>query len=195
MRKLFIFIVVLFSTIASAEEYYISGHFGGNLANSTDSTVSKYESSQFDFDIGGSFLIAYGINLSRPNMRTEIELGYQKSDIEKSNNKKVSRGFISAISLMVNEYYDFHNRTLFTPYVTLGIGGARVELDDYEISEYKGKDDILAFSAGFGVEYALKDNMSLDVRYKYFMTDDSKFSNSSCEYDLHSILFGIKVNF
>ncbi len=182
------------STTLYSNESYISTHFGGNVANSSD-VVSQNNSSKITFDFGGSFLIAYGVKFLRPNMRTEIEFAYQKSDIEKINNQIVSRGFVSSASLMVNEYYDFYNDTLFTPYVTAGIGFAKVELDDFDFDKYKGSDKVFAYQFGTGVEYKYSDQISLDARYRFYGTDNSEFANSTCQYSLHSILFGMRVDF
>lgn len=47
---------------------------------------------------------------------------------------------------MVNGYYDFHNSTAFTPYISAGIGLARVKLKNNTMSEDFDINETLAAS-------------------------------------------------
>ncbi|EAM2804279.1 adhesin/invasin protein PagN [Salmonella enterica] len=75
---------------------------------------------------------------------------------------------------MVNGYYDFHNSTAFTPYISAGIGLARVKLknntmsEDFDINEtLAASKNNFAWGAGIGAKYAVTDNIAIDASYKY----------------------------
>lgn len=77
-------------------------------------------------------------------------------------------------SYMVNGYYDFHNNTAFTPYISAGVGLARVKLKKntipvgYDINEtLSASKNNFAQGAGIGEKYAVTDNIAIDASYKY----------------------------
>ncbi len=87
-------------------------------------------------------------------------------------------------TLMLNGYYDFHNSTSFTPYISAGLGYARVKFDtkasahqtnplsyeNFSMSKHSNK---FAWSLGAGVQYAMTDDLSLDLGYRF--VDAGKF--------------------
>lgn len=75
---------------------------------------------------------------------------------------------------MVNGYYDFHNSTAFTPYISAGVGLAHVKLSNNTIPVGFGINETLsasknnfAWGAGIGAKYAVTDNIMIDASYKY----------------------------
>lgn len=75
-------------------------------------------------------------------------------------------------SYMVNGYYDFHNESAFTPYISASIGLANLKLEN---KTYEGDDsdhisnsaNNFAWGLGAGVKYDINTNLALDLSYKY----------------------------
>ena len=80
-------------------------------------------------------------------------------------------------TLFLNAYWDFHNDTPFTPYIGAGIGLAFLNTE-YElelrtqggqsISDSAGETNtVFAWNAGVGCSYAITDNISADLAYRF----------------------------
>ncbi|MVW51359.1 outer membrane beta-barrel protein, partial [Escherichia coli] len=91
--------------------------------------------------------------------------------------------------LMLNAYYDFRNDSSFTPYVSAGLGYARIHhktTDVYELKYYSSEETIsnsrsdtdnnFAWSLGVGVKYNIYDNLSVDLAYRYFDAGKSQIT-------------------
>lgn len=90
---------------------------------------------------------------------------------------------------MLNAYYDFRNDSSFTPYVSAGLGYARIHhktTDVYELKYYSSEETIsdsrsdtdnnFAWSLGVGVKYNIYDNLSVDLAYRYFDAGKSQIT-------------------
>jgi opacity protein-like surface antigen len=111
-------------------------------------------------------------------------------------------GDMNAASLMGNALYDFTNSSPFTPYVGVGLGGARVWVDDGTIGGVSLNDGstVVAYQGMAGVGYALDRNLTLDLGYRYFGTQDPRFSDAAgrrveSEYGDHSVLMSLRYQF
>lgn len=104
-------------------------------------------------------------------------------------------------ALMLNGYYDFKNQSKFTPYVSAGIGSTHVKNKLYATP--KMSDNHFTWSTGIGVNYAVSQNVGLDLSYRY--VDAGKFNFDSTVNDERLItkfklmsneyLLGIRYNF
>ena len=79
-------------------------------------------------------------------------------------------------TLFLNAYWDFHNDSAFTPYIGAGIGKGFIESKYEPSAEYKGQSvsdsfndmhTVFAWNAGAGVAYAITDNLSADLAYRF----------------------------
>lgn len=143
--------------------------------------------------------------------RLEGEIGYQKNDFDdvtvtvagvgSASLKGVGvpfSGDTEVTSFLMNGYYDFTNDSAFTTYVTAGLGLAKVEgsMDLPSVgASASDSDTVFAYQIGAGVEYALNQTVSLDVRYRYFATSDPSFDTTDAEFDSHNLMLGAKVKF
>ena len=196
MKKTFSVVVGLFMLLilpavsfSAGPGWYISGQFG--LAFLTDSDISGWsERGTLEFDTGFATGFAGGYNFGM--FRLEGEMEYQYNDIDKVSGGGDSDGYVTALSSLANGYFDFVNKTPFTPFITAGIGIARIEAND--IGE-DGDDMVFAYQVGFGVAYAINKNMSIDLKYRYFATEDPNFNGVDAEFASHNIYCGFRYNF
>ena len=184
----------------SATGPYISGNLGLAIPSDSDieNTVLTLES-----DSGLAFGVAIGQGFSG-NLRLEAELAYQKNDLDKASvsglGSAVIDGDTSNTALLLNGYYDFKNESAFTPFISAGIGMAKVEVSNIVLpgvglATSSDDDTVFAYQIGAGLGYAINEKVSLDVKYRYFATSDPEFELTSAEYSSHNIYAGIRVGF
>jgi opacity protein-like surface antigen len=209
MKKnlLIIFVCVLASffsaSVYSAEGLYVSGNIGFATASDSDlkdSTVPGVTVNT-EFDTGLAFGAALGYDFNR--FRVEGEISYQQNDVDKIS----AQGFLfdatgdaKALSFLINGYYDFVNRSAFTPYISAGLGFAQYEFNNLNISGlgFPGsneEDTVFAYQIGIGVGYAVTEKVTIDVKYRYFGTEDSEYDTTEAEFASNNFLFGVRVNF
>ena len=100
-------------------------------------------------------------------------------------------------SLMLNGYYDFKNKSKFTPYISAGVGMTYIKNDFYFIDpDYSSSktDHNFTWSAGVGTTYNVTDNVALDLSYKYVDAGKLKFSGNIIGVDSGSGLTHFKLN-
>lgn len=206
MKKIFTAVVGLFVllmlpgiSLAANIGPYFSAQVGG--AALMDSDMSDYYGeATTEFDPGFASGFAAGFNFGM--FRVEGEIGYQKNDIDKISGYDYEydeyfaghgSGDMTAYSLLGNFYLDFHNGSPVTPFITAGIGTATVELNNfgYEDSE----DTVFAYQVGAGLAFYINPHMTIDVKYRYFATDDPDFDGMSASFASHNVYCGFRFNF
>lgn len=83
-------------------------------------------------------------------------------------------GKVEVVPVFLNLYYDFHNESAFTPYVSAGIGYASVKskmsastnIFDFAISKTSSKGSF-AWNVGLGCAYSFNDMFAVDLGYRY----------------------------
>ncbi|MEN8123433.1 MAG: OmpW family outer membrane protein [Bacteroidota bacterium] len=193
--------VFSFSTIVYAEGTYFSGNIGAAVA--TDSDVTDQGGNfEIESDTGIAFGAAVGYAYGN-NIRMEAELAYQKNDIDQVNvpgvgSSVTAGGDTSSYALLLNGYYDFTNNSAFTPFISAGIGYAKVEVNDFIVNGIpigSEEDKVFAYQVGAGVGYAISETLILDLKYRYFATADPKFDTAEAEYASHNFYVGIRAFF
>jgi opacity protein-like surface antigen len=204
------------STSATGRSCVLSGASGTINCGSF-----QWETTQ-DYDPGfvGSAALGYRI---ADNFRLEGELLYQNNENGQGESTITSNfygrpkksepsaffdsGERERIAYLLNGYYDFKNGTPFTPYITAGMGGYHLRLKSQDVSTENDLD--FAWQAGAGINYQLNDQISFDLKYRYFGGADAQFDTrfignspnsetvTSDYYDVgeHQILAGIRVGF
>jgi len=202
---IFVCVPALFfsATVHSAEGLYISGNLGFAMASDSDLTDSTVPgvTVNTEFDTGLAFAAALGYDFNR--FRVEGEISYQTNDVDKIGAQGVffdATGDATALSFLINGYYDFVNRSAFTPYISAGLGFAQVEFNDLNISGsgFPGSSDddtVFAYQIGIGVGYAVTEKVTIDVKYRYFGTEDSEYDTTEAEFASNNFLFGVRVYF
>lgn len=196
---------VFITNAYSAQGLYISGNIGLatlNDADANDSNLPGVTASR-EFDSGAAFTgaIGYGID----NFRLEGEIGYQQNDFDEQEAGGISRdlsGDLTTLSFLVNAYYDFPTSSKFTPFITAGLGLAQVDVNDLRISgsrqaSFDDDDTVFAGQVGAGVSYAVNEQIALELKYRYFMTENLEFSDGSSldGPNSHNVFLGMRYTF
>ena len=196
-------LAIFFSSSAySAEGLYVSGNIG--FAMLSDSDVTDPDPSNnftMEYDTGWALGGALGYDFNR--FRVEGEISYQTNDIDKVGAMGVSlaaSGDVSSLAFLINGYFDFVNDSAFTPYITAGLGYAQIDLNDFNVagsgeSDYSDDDSVFAYQVGLGVGYAVTEKVTIDVKYRYFATEDLEFDTTEVDVASHNFLFGVRFNF
>jgi len=175
---------------------YVSLNVGAGVLSDAD---YQYPGSLYMVGSDAGAVFSGSLGYRHKNIRYEGELSYQKYDYS-----EVSLGFLrlSSVggevvftSLLLNCYYDFTNKTDFTPFIGAGIGGSHIETSN-SFGPSSGDDDtVFSFQIGAGVAYDMDETVSLELKYRYFRPSEPDFGIGSVEYSGHNILFGIRFFF
>ena len=152
---------------------------------------------------GGRLAIGHAYS---PGWRTEIELGYRRNDIDKVGGTTVN-GEASALSGMINGYYDIATNGPLAPYFGFGLGLARVSVDSplptlapAQDGRLDDGDTVFAYQGILGVSYAVSDALALTADYRYFATQYPSFGTVAGaqvdgEYESHAMFVGLRFSF
>lgn len=174
-------------------------YIGGQLGTAFIADDEKFSRVVLEFAPGVAVGATVGYRFGK--LRAEGELGYQTNDFDKCNlsRRELSvSGDVAGKSFLINGYYDFINKTAFTPYLTAGIGTARIELNDLTIAGRKigsADDTVFAYQVGAGVGYAVNKNYTIDLKYRFCSTTEPEFNGVKSEFGSHNIYLGLRYNF
>jgi opacity protein-like surface antigen len=176
--------LALTASLASAADYsapagpsyvpYISIFAGASLPNDINTIRYNSETSQ-SLDAGYLIGAAFGVSFN-DTVRAEIEVSHNHLGANShSTNGFVNDGFNSNVSstyLLGNVWLDWKNGSAFTPYIGGGVGVAFVNFDQFNAGGhgYADGNSVLAYQLGAGVNFALSEQLSLDVGYRYKAT-------------------------
>ena len=205
MRKIGMIIGCVMTLVFSTAAYSSEGFYGKvsiGTAMPLDADIEQSGvSMETEQDDGVALGAALGYDFG--NIRIEGELTHQTNDFRElkfGGNRFDLEGKTRATAFLVNGCYDFTNKTPFTPYVTAGLGCAKIEVKDLN---FKGSarpatsDDEweFAYQAGAGVEYAVTEQIALDLKYRFFAMSDPEFDHTKAEFRSQNLYFGLRFNF
>lgn len=195
---------------------YLSAFLGTSFA--MDTSVSGFDSfnndtfnDQVSFNpgiyVGGTGGYDFGF------LRLEGELSYRHAELDTVADSAGGRfrnvnGDLGAFATMFNVFFDLHNPSRVTPYLGGGIGFVTLHLSDSTGINNGGRrvplydassDTVFASQIGAGVDIAINNNYSLDVGYRYFITEkatlDGDFISSNLSLESHNAMVGFKFKF
>jgi opacity protein-like surface antigen len=209
-----IFALFFVTTSAQAENkgMYFSGNAGVSFLFDSDDEYPGVPGGTFETSYDPGFNIAGAVGYDYGNIRAEGEIAYRSNDVDESSLPGIvspASGSVSALSFMVNGYYDVHTPNFsLVPYIGGGIGVAYVNAD-FSVSGVPFSpfvDDSATvfayqFMLGFGVE--VSPTITLTGGYRYFATTEPSFDDSTgipptnfeSEYRNHEVNFGVRVAF
>ena len=199
-------ILLCFSTIAYSDVGpYVSGHVGYTISNDSDMTDSTAPGITATIESDAGYALGGAVGYSSGNARGEVEIAYQKNDLDQMNILGVPlalTGDTTSLSVLVNLYVDFVTDSPFTPFVSAGLGFAKIDLNDFNIvgSGLPNENEdatVFAYQVGAGVGYAVNEKVSIDIKYRFFDTTDPEIFNDTVtiEYSGHAFLVGVRSSF
>jgi opacity protein-like surface antigen len=202
MKKTFSVIIGLFMllmlpgvSLSATSGPYVSGQLGMTFLNGSDySEIVK--DGTIEFKPGYAVGIAGGYNFGM--FRVEGEIGYQKNDMDTASecsggacvSGNVSSSDITALSFLINGYFDFVNSSRFTPYISGGIGMANL---DYKIANWSDYDSVFAYQVGAGIAFAINQHFIIDLKYRFFSTEELETTIDT--FQSHNVYLGVRYNF
>ena len=188
----------MFLSISSASAQKTGPYFSlnGGAALTNDSALSESGiTGSVGFETGVALSGAVGYRFE-DGFRLEGELGYAQNDIESlsvtvgqftASTTAVS-GEVKILSGMINGIFDFPVEGKLQPYLLAGIGMTQA---DVEIAGATADDTAIGGQVGFGINYAISEDVSVGASYRYFATQDYDFSGTEVDYSSHHLLFGL----
>lgn len=184
----------LYAGLASANNgVYVTGEVGSSIVNMHDTKVdysngNESNSSKFknkrDGVFGGGLAVGYDFNDQyQVPVRVEIAGHFRdnakedQSFTDANGNSESIKNKVRMDTYMVNGYYDFHNTSAFTPYLTAGVGLSHLvhKASDDNGAGMSANTNNFAWGVGAGVKYEVTSNISVDASYRYI--DGGKITN------------------
>lgn len=144
------------------------------------------------FDTGWSLDGRIGRHVNRV-FRTELELGYESADTDQFGMK----GRVANFDIMANGILDIPTQSPFTPYLGVGVGGARIEADITAppIPHFDAAGWTFAYQGFVGADWHLTPRTSLDLRYRYLDAQPVHLAGFKTDHNSGVASAGLKLTF
>ncbi len=195
--------VALFAVplVASANEgFYVSGAGGVQWQDESNlDTTALVQKSKYKTGWGADAAVGYAWD---SGLRMELDLGHLENKLDKIGGVSAS-GKTKTWTLTANALYEFMPKERFTPFVGIGVGGARVDYSGVRTvagSRLSDDDNSLALKGIAGVDYKVTDAVSLFADYQYLNIVNLNYTNDAgnkveTDNQHHSIMAGVKYSF
>ena len=192
----------------AAQRFYLSA--GGALVIPADvhaevrgrTSLGSNGAMDVAFDAGRGLVLVAGYG-QKWGVRGELELGYRTFAIDRLSRLRLgdladpgpfgAAGDVTSFSLMGNFVSSLDLGPL-NFYVGGGIGMARVEAQLRPLRAGalaslggSGRDDVLAWQLFTGFQHHLSDDVSASLGYRYFATEDARFSSTVAPVESHNL--------
>ena len=202
--QLLLVVAMLFSvsTVAySAPGLYIGANLGLAFFDDSDIDIDRPDIPRdADVSLSADNGLSFGGFLGyafENGYRIEGELVYQRNNYDELKvsyldmSKKVSLdGNISSAAVLANGYYDFKNESRVTPFIGGGFGFAVVK-----DSESDDNDTVFVYQLSAGVGFEITEKITLDLKYRYVVTEDLDSDYMSVEYSSDILYTGLRFSF
>lgn len=187
---------------------YISLFGGGTNLRDTD--AGFLEDAEFDDGFVAGVAVGYDFDTGNEygygDVRLEAEFSYRKNDFDQVKFQGVkipADGEVNSQSVMANAHYVVENPSIVKPFFLLGIGAARVDIDEASIAgvNFIDEDEFnLAYQAGAGLAFELTESLELDLGYRFFRVANTDFEDAvdnefSFAYKTHNVYLGLLFAF
>lgn len=206
---------------AAEGDWYASVYGGGMYL---EDAHNRGNGNPLNFDssakIGQAYRAAVGVYRA-PQVRVEGEIGYRRASLDKLSftndgglgaaagmaplaaGSASASGHVTAISAMLNAYYDYDTGSAWRPYIDAGIGAARLSMKNVAASGVpvvNAFDTVFAYQLGLGIGYEVTKSLTLALDYRYFTTLDPTFKDAAgtsfnSEFTSHNLSLGIRYRF
>jgi len=194
-------LLLLFPALALASDgLYLGGNVGLSLMSDSDLTYPTIPGFVLEMELDAGMALSAAMGYGFGNTRIEGEFGWQRNDASKVTVLGVGMdltGDISMLSFLVNGYYEFGAGSVLTPFVSGGVGLAKVEVNELNVVGSgdpgdNGDDTVLAYQVGGGFSHAPSDAVTIDLRYRFFGTADPELDGTTAEVRGHMFSVGIR---
>ncbi len=187
-------------------QWYVSGKVGGADFSRVEARGAMGTVSQVDLDAGIFASGAVGAQVS-DYFRGELELSYVRNNVDRffmgGINVPAVAGHTQVFSSLANLYVDFLPGKKIRPYISGGIGLARVKTDfTGPVAIFPGgvvsndSDTVFAWQVGAGASVAVTPNFDVVAGYRYFGTDDLRLDIVSVKgLGAHQVVIGARRKF
>ena len=199
---------LLMAMPAFAADQGLYAEVGAGLALLRDSDLTDSTAPGFvletDFDNG--YLVNAALGTKFGAARVEGEISYQKNDFDSASiagipGSAALSGDVSSLAFLMNGYFHFGGNATFSPFITAGLGAAKVEVNDLTVvgsvlPPVSDDDTVFAYQLGAGVDLKLNDAVTVDFKYRYFATSDPElFITGKAEISSHNLMAGVRCTF
>jgi len=129
--------------------------------------------------------------------RSDLNVQYQSNKATKGNTAIKNTTF-KTLGVMLNGYVDFKNDSMFTPYVTAGVGIARNKANAKTATVTNKSHTALAWNVGLGSKVNVATNVDLDFSYKYAQLGKTAMKVTTVKRDVrthaHQVTAGVIFN-
>ncbi len=163
--------------------------------------VAVAHDDEFSHDFGWGIGAAVGHQWTG-GWASEFEISYRNNDIDEHKDAAATlpaSGCVDAWAFMVNGYHRYYGDCWdFVPYLGLGVGAARISLDNTSPADaiIDDEDTVFAYQAIVGVSYCVCECWDLFLEYRYLGTSNPEFRNSDykieSEYCSHLVDVGFR---
>ncbi len=186
-----------------AQRNYVGLDMGPVFLPDTTISVPGVGTAEMSTDTG--FMIGAKIGHRVDPLRFEGELSVRSNELDRLSGPGGSvplDGDFSSVAGMINAYFDIRTGGPVTPFLGVGLGLASVSLkmDSGIFSIADDSDLVAAYQVIAGLGIAVRQNITLDVTYKYFATSDPSFEDVTgfpfdAEYKTHNFTVGLRFGF
>lgn len=170
----------LVTASAEGNRFYLKADIGGT--STRDVELREYfgqaiaANSELELDPGVrlGFLAGYGLT---DWLAAEVETGVTANSIENITGATRTDGSLAHVPFLLNLKLHVPDKSRFAPYVGAGVGLASTILtaDDIQIGptifDGSAADTVFAWQAFAGVNFAVNEEISLGVEYRFFRAD------------------------
>lgn len=167
---------------ATVEGWY--AEVGGGLSLVSDIDVDRLGSG-FNIDSDVGYMVSGAFGKQFRNVHVELEAIFSENELNElsgTGTGTTMTGDLRIMGAMANVYYDFDFGRSWRPFVGGGIGLARISLKDASAPGFfsvDDDDDVVAYQLRAGISYSLSAHTDFIVNYRYFVTDDLDFGDST----------------
>jgi opacity protein-like surface antigen len=178
------------------DNLYLNADVGGVFQQEA-SLIQNGSSASATFNPGIRADIGLGYDLN-DSWAVELETGFMWNSMDKINGVPLSSYSqsvdIYSVPLLANVIYKVPTETSWTPYFGVGVGGV-VGIFDLKSSgtDHTDTDFTFAYQAEAGLDYALTENASIGVAYKFLGTLNQHWLLSGSP-DNHVTLDGVYIH-
>lgn len=207
LPAVYIALLFLYSGTLQAMDVYIAGRAGYSIPDNSELTSSALPGVKINLGFKDKYVGAAAVGLRNGAYRTEVEISYQKNNLNSIKASGITinpatvglSGNVSALTTLVNAYYDFDTGSRLKPYITGGVGFTLVDAN-FTVTGVSGvstsdKDTVFAYQIGGGLGYAVTDKITIEAGYRYLSGQDAKFIGDTVSFSSSNITAGVRIHF